>query len=144
ALGQRRLVSDDASAGIYVDDSYATVLDFRGSPRSLLALFAVAAARVPFVADPTLQWHDSPSALPFLSPLRRLAAELLLPLGEVGGLQTRSQTRVSPQGWIIATEIAAAVGLPERLELHVDRQRGLVGLRGMRGGETVVDAEVTP
>ncbi len=144
ALGQRRLVSDDASAGIYVDDSYATVLDFRGSPRSLLALFAVAAARVPFAADATVQWHDSPSALPFLSPLRRLGAELLLPLGDGGGLQTRSRTRVTPQGWVVTTEIAAAPGLPERLELHIDRQRGLVGLRGWRGGEAVVDAEVAP
>lgn len=142
SVGQRRLRAGQGTAVLYIDDAYATVLDHFGKGDQLLALFAIVAARIPFLSDSTVQWCDSPSALPFLSAWQRLGAELVLPFADRGAVQTRSQMRVTDLGIVVQTQVEPGYGLPERLELVLDPVRGPLSLRGWSGVRLVVHAEV--
>lgn len=143
-LGRRHLRSDDATAALYIDDAYATVLGYEGPASRLLALYALVAARVPFLTDAGVGWRDSPSALPFLSPLQRAGVELLLPFTDRGAVQTDSRLAVTSEGIVVSTLVVAQAGLPERLELVLQPDSGPVALRAWRGGVLVVQAEVIP
>ncbi|MCB9730504.1 MAG: urea transporter [Deltaproteobacteria bacterium] len=152
ALGGRRLVSDDgrAEAPLYADDSYLTVLDYSGPPDRLLGLFSLAAARVPFLDDPTVPWTDAPSAMAFASPLARMGRELVLPFMLAGAVPTRSHLSWDGLRLHVRTELdleaagQAGRGLPARLDLTFETGRGPVALRAWRAGHLVVDAEVMP
>ena len=141
-LGRRHLRAGEASAALYIDDAYATVLEYQGAPNLLLALYALVAARVPFLKDPSATWHDSPSALVFLSPLQRAGVELLLPFSDRGALSTQSRLAVTDRGLVVSTRLEAAAGLPDRLELVLHPDQGPVALRAWRGDKLVVQAEV--
>ncbi len=146
-LGRRQLQSLDCAAGLYMDDAYATVLDYAGPADRLLALFALGAARVPFLGDGSVSWVDSPSGLPFMSPLARAGVELVLPFTGSGAVQTESRLRVAAEGIVVETLVRAegslARRLPERIELVLRPDVGPVVLRAFRGQQRVVLAQLT-
>ena len=142
ALGQRCLRTSGATAAIYVDDAYATVLDYDGPANRLLALFALVAARVPFVTDAAIGWEDSPSVMPFLSPLQRAGVELLLPFADRGGVRTHGHIALTSEGIVLHTRLAASGTLPDRLELVLHADTGPTALRAWRDGVQILNAEV--
>jgi len=140
--GRRTLRGSDAVASIYQDDAYLTVLEYRGPGPRLLALFALAAARVPFALDPALRWQDSPSLLPLLPPLGRGVAELLLPFADRGAARTESRLTTVGNAVVVVTQLAPQAGLPDRIELTLRPQLGPVALRAWRGESLVMQAAV--
>ena len=150
ALGRRTLKSNGAAASIYIDDSYATVLDYTGPADTLLAMYAVAAARVPFAAADGVTWHDSPSILAHLSKPVRILLELLMPFGAQTGVPTHSRLMQGSDGTLVLEtkirrphRLMRAKQLPDRLQLLVQPGVGPTALRAYRGDLLCLDAEVT-
>lgn len=135
ALGGRELSTDGARARLWVDQSYTTVLDYEGSGDTLLAVFALGAARVPHSLAG--RWTDTPPVAPWLSAPMRLAQELLLPFAEVGAARTTS-TLTAGDGLRVVTEVAGGAGAPTRVEIRwVD---GPEELRAWKGDTLLVEA----
>jgi hypothetical protein len=141
-LGRRCLeTGDGARAAFFADARYLTVLDYQGGRDRLLGLFALAMARVPFVDDPELRWHDTPSSTPFVGWPRRVAHELAMPFAEVGAVRTTSRlSRVGPLVQV-TTELDA---IADRIVVTCAPGQGPVRIVAWRGGAVLVSAEVEP
>ena len=67
------------SLTLYLSEGVLYTVPFGGSGRSVLALLAVALARVPCIAEPTVEWQEVVAAAPFLSRWRRAIHDLCDP-----------------------------------------------------------------
>lgn len=148
-VGARRLrvVDGRGVASLYVDDSYATILDHEGPGDTVLAAFALAAARLPWTEDPQVGWRDAPGATAFATPLGRLLADLALPFTPWGAAPTESH--IAPDGprLVLTTRVTsrrAARRLPDRVVVTLEPHVGPVALAAWRDGVEILHAEVVP
>ena len=64
---------------MFINESVFYVTDFVGKGNSLLAVLATGLARVPFLAETNVVWHDTVSAVPFMQAPLRWAHDTLDP-----------------------------------------------------------------
>jgi urea transporter/murein DD-endopeptidase MepM/ murein hydrolase activator NlpD len=149
ALGQRRLL--DAAGGaelpFFVDGHYTAMLDYRGSPRRLLALFYLGLSRLPFVKDERVTWTDRPAAAALVPAPVRVLHEFFLPLFEILSVRTKSRLELAQGRVRVVTELSLESGLfrlrglPERVEVDLAPGAGPVAIRAFRGGTLALEAE---
>lgn len=148
ALGERALATDEGSATFYSDAHYCTVLDYEGGAGTLLSLYAIAAARVPFVDQPRAHWEDTPASTASLSTMARLAVELLLPFREAGVVRTRSQLRREGDRVVLSCSVSASgvlsagPNLPDRFEVVWLEHAGPVSVTAWKGPRRTLHGEV--
>ncbi len=149
AVGTRSIETSErrARASLFADDHYFTVLDYEGSGDTVLALFSLGAARIPYLEDARVSWNDRPAAGSLLPWLVRTGYELLMPFVAVGGVRTETRLMLGHGGAVVVTAELPRRNrrfdkLPERVEITFLPQLGPCRIRAWRGGKECLMAEV--
>ena len=135
-----------ARASLFADSHYFTILDYEGRGDTLLALFSLGAARVPYLDDARVSWLDRPAAGPLLPWPTRIAHELLMPFAAIGGVRTETRLALGHGGAVVVTtelpRLRRLDKLPERVEITFRPQVGPCQIRAWRRGEVFLSAKV--